>query len=465
MPTLTAYVLTYNCGRRLTVPHKLASHLFSALPSPSPPPEILVFCLQEVAPIAYSFLGGSYLLPYLERFTEAVDIAASKLDGAAYVNDINRNVGMTAIMVFTLCGQANRLKWIQTAEVGVGLWEMGNKGAVGVRMGYATGQSTSVEITFVAAHLAPMEWACERRNQDWGNIVRGLVFEPASNSYLSESESRRHPDDDPDDDETAPLFPSAKDGEADPVPAKTGIYTPTTHLFLGGDLNYRTASTPPSRIDQSRFPQPCEDESSPRHYWHLLSSDQLTAEMRAGRTCHGLKEAPVDFPPTYKYSNLARSRLKTGETTAEEMDDEEKGRWEWAMYRWPSWCDRVLYLDAPPWMKAARVQVKGYKALPLMASSDHRPVVCCLSFPTDAIPEPTAAEQKGGVRYKPPFALNPHWKQKRNAARRLEVVVGIAAYLTTTREARWIILFFTLFLITLGLGVLMWGIITGSNCC
>ncbi|KAL9098496.1 MAG: hypothetical protein Q9163_005853, partial [Psora crenata] len=423
---------------------------------------ILVVCLQEVAPIAYSFLGGSHLRPYLDKFRDAVQLAAAaKLDGAAsYVPVISRNVGMTALMVFVPQGQTERIKWLRTAEVGVGLWEMGNKGAVGVRLGYAASSTSGeglVELTFVAAHLAPMEWACERRNRDWADVVRGLVFEPVSLGPPRLEMDREG--------EATPLLATttaaAKDGGAGvgPYPsssfegaAAAGIYTPTTHLFLAGDLNYRTASTAPSVMDQSRFPQPCEDDSYPRHYWHLLSSDQLTAEMRAGRTCHGLREAPVEFPPTYKYSDVARWKLNSGKVNAEGMDGE-GGRWDWAKHRWPSWCDRVLYLDTPPWVEkdAPAVQVKGYHALPLMATSDHRPVACALSIPARPIPEPTptAAAEVGGVRCHPPFSLNPYWKQQRKAARRLELVVGVAAYLTTTREAAWILSFLVFVLILL----------------
>ena len=436
MSALNTYITTFNCARVEVQPSDFASALFTALPNQQAP-EILILCLQEVAPLAYCFIGGSPLLPYLAKFKTAVDIAATALGGASYVNIINRNVGLTAIMVFVRRGETERVKWIKTAEVGVGLWEMGNKGAVGVRIGLETGDETA-ELTFVSAHLAPMEWNCERRNEDWKSIVRRLVFEPVSRNPLSKGQHHRlYKTAD-----TTPLLSSSSDGGTDSTSSAKALLAPTTHLIFAGDLNYRTASTGPNQIDQSHFPQPCEDESFPRHYWHLLSSDQLSAEMRKGRTCHGLKEAPIDFPPTYKYSTLARQELKTGKMKAEDMDDETKGgRWEWATHRWPSWCDRVLYLDAPAWARDNAVEVISYKALPLLSSSDHRPVVCALSIPVHPIPEPTSAEREkdGGVRCSPPFTIDPYWKQRRKVARALEVVVGLGAYMTTTREA-WVLL-------------------------
>lgn len=440
MPNLKPYVVTFNCGREIVKPDIFAAHLFNALPKPQTAPDILVLALQEVAPIAYSFLGGSYLTPYFVRFRDAVDIAAESLNDASYVNIITRNVGMTAIMVFVLRDQTAQLHRLETAGVGVGVHEMGNKGAVAVKMGYSIGDST-IEISVVSAHLAPMEDALQRRNDDWKNIVRSLVFTPISPTSLQKITAQRLPQESSHSaSETSPLLSRAS--EEDSIPPMTGIYTPTSHLLLAGDLNYRTSLTKPTEDDPLSYPQPSEDTSYPRHYWHLFDSDQLTRELRAQRTCHGLTESPVDFPPTYKYSDRARAFVGK----IDRDPDSEGMRWDWAPHRWPSWCDRVLYLDLPPWMKAtdpsAKMEVQGYKALPLMPTSDHRPVACSFSIPAMAIPEPgTDAEEGGsGVRLKPPFGIDPAWKQKRAAARRKEVVVGMGAYLSLTWEGRVILL-------------------------
>lgn len=166
----------------------------------------------------------------------------------------------------------------------------------------------------------------------------------------------------------------------------------------------------------------------------MLKEDQLSSELKAQRTCHGLKEAPIDFPPTYKYSDKQRAIA--------EKDD--GIMWDWAKHRWPSWCDRILYTELPVWMKAkdpsASVKIHRYTALPLMSTSDHRPVVLSLSIPATAIPPPDNIGTGNDIRLSPPFDIDPNWKYKRAAARKRELVVGTVAFLSLTSEGRIILL-------------------------
>ncbi|KMU72487.1 hypothetical protein CISG_09440 [Coccidioides immitis RMSCC 3703] len=70
--TAIAYILTFNCARNVVEPEQFASHLFDGLNTSQPEspqadanlPDILILALQEIAPIAYAFLGGSYLDQY-----------------------------------------------------------------------------------------------------------------------------------------------------------------------------------------------------------------------------------------------------------------------------------------------------------------------------------------------------------------------------------------------------------------
>jgi len=412
MAALSLYLLTFNCGRRLVQPDIFAPYFFHALPQPRLLPEILVIALEEIAPIGYSFLGGSFLTPYFNAFRQAVKFASKD---TSYVNTISRNVGMTAIMIFVRQDRVSRVSTLSTAGVGVGFQEMGNKGAVGVRIGLQTRKDADevMQLTFVAAHLAAMEDALKERNEDWRSIVQSLIFV----SDNSEKPIRRD-----EQEEDVPLL----EGTSAATHLANGMYTANSHLFFLGDLNYRTSETRPTTEDVKRFPQPTTSTEDPKHFTHLFSRDQLTQQLQANKTLHGLTEPPVTFPPTYKYAN---DRI-----VAPEGDDAQE--FKWAQHRWPSWCDRILYLDLPSWMPqnsaSSKIKVHSYKALPLFPTSDHRPVALSVSVPLLAIPPPDGATND--IRLQPPFSMDPQWKARRDFARKKEIVVGILAYLSLTRE-------------------------------
>ncbi|KAI4104082.1 MAG: hypothetical protein L6R37_003488 [Teloschistes peruensis] len=421
--SLNILTVTFNCGRQFIRPEIFGRHLCNAFPD-SHTPDIIVLCLQEVAPIAYSFLGGSYIVPYFVLFHNAVALAAKLRGEVCYEHVITRNVGMTACMLFLSQEHRGCVQWMETAGVGLGVHEMGNKGAVGFRLGYAVAEEV-MELTVVASHLAPMEDALNRRNEDWMNIVRGLVFTPVDNH----KEARASQRDNTSAEESETLLTDHQDKKA------KGIYTPTSHLILAGDLNYRTSDTAPLPSDTLGYPQPASSPTDPHHYCHLLGNDQLSRERKAERAFHGLTEAPITFPPTYKYSKKAQLRAGSNASMT---------KWEWAKHRWPSWCDRILWLDCPVWMKtessSTRIEVGKYDALPLNPTSDHRPVVLGLRVPLKAIPAPKDGEGEGDLRMNPPFAIDPKWRERRMIARRKEVLVGLFVYLLLTWEGLVILL-------------------------
>ena len=384
MGSLNTYVLTFNCARELINPGVFGPHLLQAASST---PDLLVLCLQEIAPLGYAFLGGSFLTPYYNAFVSAVQLA-----DADYVNVISRNVGLTAIMLFAKESIASNITWIESGGVGVGVQETGHKGAVGIRIGYR-----ETVLTFVSAHLAPMEGALERRNEDFQGIAERLVFVAEQKSPIQDERE-----------EDAPLLQDSIRGTG-----ASGIYDQKSHLVFAGDLNYRTASRPPSGKDATTFPQPRADPKDPLHWSHLLKQDQLGKEVAAGTTLHGLRELPIKFPPTYKYRH-------TGDVT---QDGEQP--WDWAIHRWPSWCDRIFY-------SSTGLDPHTYQALPLFGTSDHRPVAMSVSMPCQPVPDPQSQPA--------PFKIDPEWKSKRNMARRKELAVGLLAYLTWTREGNALLL-------------------------
>ena len=432
---LNLYILTSNCARSLIDVDLFADHFYDALSGNARgfgAPELIVLSLQEIAPIAYSFLGGSYLTPYFDAFVKAVTKATAKQWNSSYVNLIQDHTGMTALMIFARADIVDQVAWIDTAHVGFGVQEMGNKGAVGARLGYvANGDSSkTVDLTFVAAHLAPMEDALEQRNLDWQSIVERLVFSKQDTTSKKLEQSRSE--------ESTALL--TEDSSQPSDTSRQDLFVPNAYLFLAGDLNYRTSNTSPLKEDVMRFPQRDVDRENPAHYSHLLKEDQLMREMRHGRCFHGLSEAPIDFPPTYKYSDtacrVARHNLENGNSETE---------WIWSSHRWPSWCDRILYLDSKSKIaEEGRVKAHVYDALPLFPHSDHRPVALAVSVPlnpSDGLDSnDMGPDAKAGV----PFSIDPSWRSRRNAARRKEIVVGILAYLGLTWEGNGLLLASTL---------------------
>ena len=392
MGDLNIYLLTFNCARTLIQPHKFAPIIFNALAQDDSLPDLVVLSIQEIAPIANSFLGGSLLTPYFNSLHDAVKLVAKD-----HISVVTRNIGLTAIMVFAK--DVTKLSSIETACVGVGLQRMGNKGAVGVRFMF-----DEVELTFVAAHLAPMEDGLLRRNEDWENIVKGMVFTAEGRGTRDEQ------------DDDVPLLQSfgGQDGSS------PRLYNPRSHLFVAGDLNYRVSEVKPTPADFPLFPQPTDNTDSPKHFSNLLRRDQLLQQLQKKKTLHGLSEAKIEFPPTYKL-----------------LDDPSGNQWNWAKHRWPSWCDRILYLELPKWMPE-KITVHKYDALPQLETSDHRPVVLSLSVPLKALSEP--AQGQDDIRLDPPFQIDPDWKSRRAIARRKEIVVGLAAYLSLTWEGNgWLL--------------------------
>lgn len=407
MSSLTAHITTFNCGRTLPSTSHLANELFSN--SPSLPPDLIVLCLQEIAPIGYAFLGGSFLAPYFSKFSTTVHEAVSKRfeSNADYTPLLVRNAGLTALMVFARSDVKDKIRWIETAGVGVGMYEMGNKGAVGARLGFAGDDDETVPVTFVSAHLAPMEDQCERRNADWQSICEGLVF-ARDNANTTRN-----------DEDSQPLL-SSDSRDTNNATAEHTLFSPLSHVFFAGDLNYRTADTPPSNTDHQIWPHPTSDPNHPS-YRDLWVNDQLNRELRNKNTLHLLTEAPVNFPPTYKYSDAAKKAVKHGKPLPSGGSGEQQ-TWPWAKHRVPSWCDRVLFLAAGK----ADADIHSYDALSVQPTSDHRPVTLSVTIP---LRKPDVATD-----VKPPFTMRKDWEDRRTAARRYEVLVGIGAYLALTWE-------------------------------
>lgn len=267
------------------------------------------------------------------------------------------------------------------------------------------------------------------------------------------------------------------------------IFKPGSHLFVAGDLNYRISTdTPPALA-----PFPTLD---PENFRTFLARDQLTRERAEGRTLHGLSEADITFPPTYKIKHLSPDKAADAvnrqevEAAAAGGGEEDVVPWKWASHRWPGWCDRILYLDIPPWVKQrvhggsgsssgssrlppTDIIIHGYHSMPAMLSSDHKPVYLRASVPLLTsqelsppagweVPPPTdeeggeEEEEVGGARgiaggggaeasgkaavvvvdprLRLPVPIDTGAWERRATARRREVMTGMTTLFFSTRE-------------------------------
>ncbi|THD21973.1 Type II inositol 1 4 5-trisphosphate 5-phosphatase [Fasciola hepatica] len=157
---------------------------------------------------------------------------------------------------------------------------MGNKGAVGLRL---TLYNTA--ICFVNCHLAAGEANLERRNQDFQEIKRKMVFERRAGSKN---------------------------------PSLVDHLTIQSHdiVFVFGDLNYRI-----SGLDSAKV----RDFIDLMDYDYLLGFDELAKQRLTSRTFGGFCEGKITFAPTFKF-----------DMNSNVYDTSEKNRI-------PSYCDRILW--------------------------------------------------------------------------------------------------------------------------
>ncbi|KAH8979602.1 DNase I-like protein [Lactarius hatsudake] len=141
---------------------------------------------------------------------------------------------------------------------------VGNKGAVGISLKIA-----STTLLFVNAHLAAHEGKLPNRLANMAKIKNELAVE----DFLEADDPRMVAED---------------------------ITDRFDFTFLFGDLNFR--------LDLSRLH--ADWLISRREYAQALAFDQLFNIMRNGHAFVGFREAPINFPPTFKYDVLRTIKHK-----------------------------------------------------------------------------------------------------------------------------------------------------------
>ncbi|CBJ29438.1 conserved unknown protein [Ectocarpus siliculosus] len=140
-------------------------------------------------------------------------------------------------------------------------------------------------------------------------------------------------------------------------------------VFWFGDLNYR--------IESSIAALEVLAHAVSGGVSFLAANDQLNSAREAGDAFRGFHEAPIDFPPTYKYA--------AGTDDYDTRNDKK--------FRAPAWCDRILFWTSggdngtdstvPKDVKtvtAGSVRQHAYRRSETPLTSDHKPVSASFWF-------------------------------------------------------------------------------------
>ena len=200
------------------------------------------------------------------------------------------------ICVFVQDAHYQRVRFIQSASVGVGVLGMGgNKGGVSIRL-----QFYDTTICFVCSHLAAHRENVTGRNADFHNIFSKTTFD------IGEDAIRE-------------VIRSGSLSQWTLGSSSVGIADHDIVFWLG-DLNYR--------IEDSVMTERVLFLAEKGKIDEIRALDQLNIERAAGRVFQNFEEGPLTFVPTYKY--------QPGTDIYEQRPDKK--------LRAPAWCDRILWM-------------------------------------------------------------------------------------------------------------------------
>ncbi|KAL6770923.1 hypothetical protein ACKKBF_B33235 [Auxenochlorella protothecoides x Auxenochlorella symbiontica] len=306
----------------------------------------------------------------------------TRIDGdpAAFVQVAARQLVGIYLSIWVRASLLPHVHGIQILSVATGMMGyLGNKGAVAIRMRlYDTG------VCFVSSHLASGENPGDeaKRHYDHAEILRRGYFGDATTASVARPTLGAA---------TGSLTPDVQ-RVAGPA-ARGGHWGPalshmmaTQHVFWMGDLNYRLHGGGAGSTTILKAIAEGELES-------LLARDQLLHAMRSGAAFAGWQEAPIRFPPTFKFkrgsprylgqegegsaspglgtaANLASRAAEEGVASIPPLNEAGKAGTPPERPRAPAWTDRILFKSQTPHL----IKQTAYMSAQGIQLSDHRPV-------------------------------------------------------------------------------------------
>lgn len=286
-------------------------------------PDLLVFGFQELDLSTEALLYSSKT-SRVDAWTTAI-FASLGEKGALYHKLASKQLVGMLLIVICKTRLKDSFRDVKVCAVGAGiLGIMGNKGGTAIRVTYEpraspeASPSRAITVTFVDAHLAAFDEMMERRNADFHDLSKRLVFD---------------------------VVPLSSDASlVNNLP--TTIYDSDV-LFWMGDLNYRID------LSDSDIRTLLKSEPKDRNIESLLAFDQLRYSMRTGKSFQGFTEHEITRLPTYRFS---------AGLLADDLG--------YDMKRKPAWTDRILYMASPRTV----VRQESYAGHRGITFSDHRPV-------------------------------------------------------------------------------------------
>jgi hypothetical protein len=313
-------LFTFNCAKNLQ-PVSIIKDAFAEALDNTALPELVAVGLEEVSPIMEGCFDES------QAFIKPIETGIEQALGSNYQLVDKKVMGAVAMLVYH---DATRVKIVDSRKAAArcGMYLSGLKGGVGIRLTVRDADSADTaneEFTFVNAHLAANEGVKQKelRNTNFHTIATSLNF---------------------------------NDGY--------GFYKPGSHLFFMGDLNYRATRESSSGDQQHGEEGEGLLETLDGSGNLNVLRDELLFEIRNQKVLFGFKEAPITFPPTFKYQiGNPQNVYNTNRT--------------------PSWCDRIMYLG---YKEPDSETIIKYNSIQSVLTSDHKPLYLGIAVPRHEAP-------------------------------------------------------------------------------
>jgi hypothetical protein len=327
-------------------------------------PDIYVIGLQEMdlSKEAYIITNNEKETMWCEKIEEGINTMNKK-----YIKIASQQMIGICIFAFVKKELRKAISNVSTSFIGCGLMGiMGNKGASGIRM-----MIYDSYVCFVNSHLAHDSSQVQRRNDDYKDICKNLLFpflppnEDINNYYNGTGFNREQFYT-----ETMLRFNITSNKwlnnicqedlkEKENIKLNFNIFD-NDILFWFGDLNYRLNNNG----DQIK------ELISQGKIKDLLEYDQLINEKNKNQVFTDFYENKITFKPTYKY-DIGTNIFDTSEKK-----------------RAPAFCDRVLWYKSPNILKLSEISSinfsseedewvipKNYDSYEDLTISDHKPII------------------------------------------------------------------------------------------